>query len=203
MTEKRQSSSNVTVAQTKYQSSGLISRFALGQFDKQLVKMLNRVSAQVVLDAGCGEGHILTRFLLDRFQTVYGFDLDIERLHYAANGKAELRLGQGNLEHVPLPDDAVDLVLALEVLEHVGHPEQALHELRRVTRRYVLLSVPNEPFWRIGNMARGAYWSDWGNSPEHINHWSVWGFKKFVSSQFRVLDVATPFLWTFILAEKV
>jgi hypothetical protein len=30
--------------------------------------------------------------------------------------------------------------------------------------------VPREPIWRIGNMARGRYLGDLGNTPGHIQH---------------------------------
>jgi len=201
--DKRISSANMGLLQAKYAAdAGRLTRFALTRFYAALDRMLDQVTATTALDAGCGEGHILTPFLVRRYPEVYGIDLDIERLRYAKRHQETLRLLQGNLQAVPFPTNTADIVLALEVLEHVGQPEKALAEIHRVTRRYAILSVPNEPFWRIGNMARGAYWGQLGNTPEHINHWSVWGFKRFVSRHFKVLDVATPVTWTFILAEK-
>jgi hypothetical protein len=65
------------------------------------------------------------------------------------------------------------------------------------------LSVPHEPWWRLGNMARLKYLRQWGNTPGHINHWSRGGFRQQVGKYFRVLRVTNPFLWTFVLAEKI
>ena len=93
--------------------------------------------------------------------------------------------------------------IILEVLEHVGEPDLVLREAYRVTSKYLLASVPNEPWWRIGNLARLKYIRDLGNTPEHINHWSVRSFKTLISEYFRILKVETPVLWTFILAEKI
>jgi len=95
-----------------------------------------------------------------------------------------------------------DFVMILEVLEHVGEPDLVLREAYRVTSKYLLASVPNEPWWRIGNLARLKYIRDLGNTPEHINHWSVRGFKTFISEHFKIVQVETPVLWTFVLAEK-
>ena len=65
-------------------------------------------------------------------------------------------------EHSPtspaaVPDGTFDLVLAIEVLEHVPDPAAALAELARVARRDLIVSVPREPIWRVANLARGKY----------------------------------------------
>lgn len=200
--ERRASSANKGLLQEKYVSRGLLYRLTTARFFKTLNHLLDKVEATTIFDAGCGEGYVAHHFLKPRFDRIYGADLDMERIHYAAEQYTGLNNIQSNIQQIPFAANTFDLVLCLEVLEHVGNPEHALAELHRVTRRYAILSVPNEPFWRIGNMARGAYWSEWGNTPEHINHWSVWGFKRFVASRFNILAVANPVTWTFILAEK-
>ncbi len=52
---------------------------------------------------------------------------------------------------IPLEDDNVDTVLALEVIEHVSDPRSFLREAERVARRNVLLSTPNatQDFGRV------------------------------------------------------
>src|SRR4030065_660295 len=71
--------------------------------------------------------------------------------------------------------------LILEVREHLDQPLDALRELNRVSRKYVLLSVPYEPWFRLGNLARGRHLSRFGNHPEHVNLWSRSGFSRFVA----------------------
>jgi hypothetical protein len=90
----------------------------------------------------------------------------------------------------------------LEVLEHVERPDQALHEAHRVTTRYLLASVPHEPWWRLGNLARLKYVRDFGNTPEHIHHWSVHGFRSLIGSRFTLVKLRLPFLWQAVLAER-
>ena len=103
---------------------------------------------------------------------------------------------------LPQKNKSVDLIIALEILEHLDDPATALKELARVTKQYAIISVPREPLWRMLNMARGAYLGDLGNTPGHINHWSTRGFVRFVETEFVVQKVKTPFPWTVILATK-
>src|SRR3546814_20192987 len=65
---------------------------------------------------------------------------------------------------LPFPDDSFDLVLGIEVLEHVPVPDRALSEIRRVGRESFVLSVPREPIWRMANVARGRYLRDLGHT---------------------------------------
>jgi 2-polyprenyl-3-methyl-5-hydroxy-6-metoxy-1,4-benzoquinol methylase len=91
-------------------------------------------------------------------------------------------------------------VIGLEVLEHIPHPERALADIARVCRGTAILSVPREPIWRIGNMARGRYVGDLGNTPGHVNHWSARSFERFVATELTVHDTAKPLPWTMVRA---
>ena len=44
---------------------------------------------------------------------------------------------------IPLPDDEVDVVVALDVLEHTDGIHAALGEMCRVARRCIIVSLPN------------------------------------------------------------
>ncbi|HMQ28482.1 MAG TPA: methyltransferase domain-containing protein, partial [Acidimicrobiales bacterium] len=94
-----------------------------------------------------------------------------------------------------------DLVLALEVLEHVPEPEAVLSEIARVGRGAVVLSVPWEPVWRLGNLARGRYVRDLGNTPGHIQHFGRGGFRRLVARHLDVREVRRPVPWTFVRAD--
>jgi ubiquinone/menaquinone biosynthesis C-methylase UbiE len=198
----RESSQNIDLLQEKYQSKGLLFRFANQRFFKTIRDMLGDLNLATTLDAGCGEGVVLEKISLTQDKLAIGLDLDRSRLELAKETHLSVSFIQGNLHNLPFRDECFDTILALEVLEHVGDPERALMELHRIAKTYLLVSVPNEPWWRIGNMARLKYLSEWGNTPEHINHWTYWGFKKFISRYFEIIETRTPVLWTFILAKK-
>jgi len=66
---------------------------------------------------------------------------------------------------LPLRDFAVPLTTCIEVLEHLTDPEPAVAELARVTHGGCIVSVPWEPWFRLGNFARGKNLGRLGNDP--------------------------------------
>jgi ubiquinone/menaquinone biosynthesis C-methylase UbiE len=167
-------------------------------------EILREIPFYSVLDVGCGEGVSLLQVgrVLPVTKLV-GFDLDPRRVKLGVQTVQDANLFIANAHGIPISDASFDIVLCLETLEHVGEPLLAISEIARITKRYVLFSIPNEPWWRLGNMARLKYLSDFGNTPGHINHWTVSGFNKIILSDFRILKTARPFLWNFVLAEKI
>ena len=93
------------------------------------------------------------------------------------------------------------MAAAIEVLEHVPAPEATLAEMARVAERWLLVSVPREPVWRMTNMARGVYLGSLGNTPGHVNHWSKSGFESLLSRYGKVEQVRSPFPWTMLLVK--
>ena len=153
-----------------------------------------------ILEIGAGEG-IVTERMTERFAqaTVTGLDLPDDDLldHWRDRGLSCLF---GDATVLPFADDTFDLVVAVEVFEHLPDPPAALAELDRVCSGHLIASVPLEPLWRLGNMARGRYLRDLGNTPGHINHWSHRGFRSFVNGRFEVAEAAHPLPWTMVLA---
>ena len=99
------------------------------------------------------------------------------------------------------PDRSYDLVFILEVLEHLDDPRRALEEVCRISRRWVICSVPREPVWRVLNLMRLKYVGGLGNTPGHVNHWSKGAFTDFVGEKLNVRRRLSPFPWTMIVGE--
>jgi SAM-dependent methyltransferase len=188
----------------KYGSTNPVVRRLMTGFESTLDELWNKAAPESILDVGCGEG-VLTEQWADKLgsRRIVGIDLDDPKL------KAEWDKRQrGNLEYrvedatnLSYGDNEFDMSTAIEVLEHVPDPERTVSEMARVAKRWVLVSVPREPLWRGLNMARGAYWKDFGNTPGHINHWSKRSFVSMLSRYGTVDEVRSPFPWTMVLVR--
>lgn len=186
----------------KYGTSNPISKFLLNKFLGSIDSLVGFVNPESMLEIGCGEGHILK--LIDRTdRNICGMDVSDESLSVARSQKY---LGNVAIENYSIYDlnsshSIYDLVICCEVLEHLTDPELALSKLREATKKYIILSVPNEPYWQLANLSRGKYFVSLGNTPGHYNNWSKKEFIEVVSKYFNVSEVKSPFPWTLILCE--
>lgn len=189
---------------TKYLSRNPISQWLIGQFMKNLTDLASLAAPHTILDIGCGEGVVIRQLLAiwnKRQVNIYGTDLQVEAFQVIQQITTEGNYFVSNIYHPPLQPHYYDLVICMEVLEHLDNPEIALQKIEKLTKKYCLLSVPHEPLWRMANMIRGRYLSDLGNTPRHVNHWSRKGFIEFVGNHFQIETIRSPFPWTMILAR--
>lgn len=107
---------------------------------------LPQQSALKLLDVGCGTGATLAAFE-SRPVERFGIEPEAAAVEFChKRGLTEVR--QGCAESLPFPDSAFDLVLALDVLEHLEDDRAGLSEITRVVKPggFVLLTVPAHPF---------------------------------------------------------
>lgn len=89
-----------------------------------------------ILDAGCGEG-----VLVEKYREM-GYDIRGLDLNYSSE-----YVTKGNLLNIPFENETFDIILCLDVIEHLNIEDQvpALREIRRILKKggMVLLAVPN------------------------------------------------------------
>jgi 2-polyprenyl-3-methyl-5-hydroxy-6-metoxy-1,4-benzoquinol methylase len=188
----------------KYGSSNPLVRRLMAGFQRSLQELFDLADPASLLDVGCGEGVLVHEWARRiRSRRVVGIDLEEPSIQagWAARQAPNLEYMVMRAENLPFANDEFDLISAIEVLEHVPDPEHTLVEMTRCAQRHLLVSVPREPLWRALNMARGAYWSELGNTPGHLNHWSRRAFVELLSRHGEVLEARSPFPWTMLLVR--
>lgn len=192
----------------KHTSKNPIQRFLIARYFKKL-QSLFPANFSSVLDVGCGEGFLL-RILPATVENYVGIDYNEDALRFAENSKNQIQISKQiqnikfqkeNVYKLSFKDNSFDLVTCLEVLEHLDDYEKALLEIKRVAKKYVILSVPHEPWFQMSNFLRGKYLKTLGNHPEHINKWNPRQFKQLISQYFTIKKELYSFAWQIYLLE--
>ncbi len=84
-----------------------------------------------VLDVGCDK-----KVLKELMPDISYFGTDI-------GGTPDMRLNLEDINFLPFLDDSFDCVLCSDVLEHLDNLHHIFGELLRVSKRYVIISLPN------------------------------------------------------------
>lgn len=162
-----------------------------------------KVNIGRILDAGCGEGFTLKRLKEKNIGNYHeGIDILRTAIKLGRELNPDIKFSLGNIYHLPYENNSFDLVLCNEVLEHLSNPKAALKEIIRVSKKYCLISVPNEPWFRLANFLRLKNLSRLGNDPEHIQHWSKGSLLSLLKKvSLTPIEVKLPFPWILVLAE--
>jgi SAM-dependent methyltransferase len=183
----------------KYGSSNPVVRRLLDRWAARLRAVVGPLGGTVV-DVGVGEGLCLERLLGPGGPParIVGVEYRLDKARVARRlpGVSPVVADAGML---PLPDRGADLVTCIEVLEHLPAVAPAVAELARVTSDRCVVSVPWEPWFRLGNLGRGKNVRRLGNDPEHVQWYTPRRLRRALDAGFRDVRVVRAFPW--IIAE--
>ena len=187
----------------KYTHRSGLERRLLSRFRMRMLAELQPLHPATVLDAGCGEGYV-TEWLAGALDTsvITAVDGRGEALLALRDRNPTIRVLKSDLRALPFADDSFELVVCTEVLEHVPEPSAVLRELSRVSAAYLFITVPHEPFFRIGNLAAGRYASRLGSTPGHAWTWSARDFRRLIGAEAEPVRWVSLFPWQGVLARS-
>jgi len=191
----------------KYGTKNPVARFLTSRFLRSFDCLYGIAAPADAIEIGCGEGFLSLR-MAEKNTRVRGFDISDEVIEIAASNKVKsglqnVEFAQGDIYSIEWGSLSTEIVVCCEVLEHLPDPESAIEAINRIKTEHFLFSVPNEPVWRILNVLRGAYLSQWGNTPGHIQHWRPVQFISMLQNHFKVKEVRKPFPWTMALCSRI
>jgi SAM-dependent methyltransferase len=111
------------------------------------------------LDVGCGSGNSYAPELAARSASYAGVDVSANAVAAARAAGLDAQVIADAAE-LPFDDDSFDLVLCIEVFEHLFSPDRAAAEIFRVLRPggQLVASVPNAAYWRLrANLLVGVW----------------------------------------------
>jgi len=148
---------------------------------KALERLVKLKSGASILDAGCGTGGNLK--LLQRFGNVVGMEMNQDAALIAGE-KVPVPVVQGKLPYqTPFPEQCFNLIMLLDVLEHIEEDTEALKVLWRMLKPggYILITVP----------AFSALWSKHDEIHHHQRRYSAAEVsRKMAESGFKPLYVS-------------
>lgn len=103
-------------------------------------KHIDISTVKSAFDVGCGDG-FATYYFDKIIKKVEGGDIAEYMLEKNPLPKSKLQVIDA--EKLPLKDNCYDLVYTWEVLHHVPNPQEAVNEMARVSKKYVLIFEPN------------------------------------------------------------
>lgn len=134
-----------------FQTCFLYSRYRLHSWLRRLVPIAG--PGETALDVGCGTGHHL-RWLDERGFRTAGVDGSGEMLAHAQESAPQAVLVRADVDALPFPDAAFEVVLCLEVLRYLADPSRCLAEIRRVLRPGGACVLTATPRWNLN-----GYWA--------------------------------------------
>jgi hypothetical protein len=190
----------------KYESTNPVVRRLLDRWSARLGDVIGPVGGTVV-DVGVGEGLCLERVLVAPGVAparVVGIEYRHDKAR-AARDERGIDMVVGDAGMVPLPDGSAELVLCIEVLEHLPLVAPAIAELARITGdadARCVVSVPWEPWFRLGNLARAKNVRRLGNDPEHVGWFTPARLHATLGERFEVVRVVRAFPWLIAEARR-
>jgi ubiquinone/menaquinone biosynthesis C-methylase UbiE len=183
----------------EYQSSNyLVKKLIDNYYEKIKQIVLYFGKDDRILEVGCGAAESsekIKNLIGERCFEISEFDQRYVNMVKKNRPDFANTITQESVYELKRGSNEFDCIFMLEVLEHLENVELALTELFRVSKKYVIIAVPNEPLWRILNILRFKYFKDLGNTPGHLNHWSKRKLKRLLSNYGDVIKIYKPLPW--------
>lgn len=104
------------------------------QLREYLYGQLGLSDCMLILDVGCGTGALSSDFQTKIGSSLFGIDLDFERLSFARNHDRQSRYLTAEAASIPMKSNTFDLVLCHYLMLWLRDPVSVLREMLRVTK---------------------------------------------------------------------
>ena len=119
----------------------------LGYKDRTLIKILNDygISNKNCLDIGPGSGRWINFLKKQKSKNIYAVDISDKVIDINKTNCDKIFKLDFEKKKIPLQNNSIDLIICLEVLEHLRQPDHFLKEIMRLLKKdsIAVFSIPN------------------------------------------------------------
>jgi SAM-dependent methyltransferase len=154
---------------------------------REIDRLLNPGEGRAILDVGCGDGLLFDR--LKAYGRVEGVEID--PLTVAADSRWRPQIHFGPFDESYQPGRSFDLILMLDVLEHLKDPAAALRRVRSLLKPQgmLLATVP----------AFNLLWTGHDDLNRHVTRYTRRSFAELAEAAgVRIHSLRYLFHWTFL-----
>lgn len=185
----------------KYQSKNPFKRFLIDRFLKKVAHEVNNIKPDTIIDLGCGEGYFEEYLFRKGFRgEILGVDVSESAVKEARRKNPKFRFQKGDIFTLSI-DGKSDLVLLLEVVEHLSYPQKAVETAKKLSNK-IIISVPWEPWFSWLSFFGGNYIRRLGRHPEHVWFFNERKLAKLLSKNFSNFKIVTSFPWLIAVCQN-
>lgn len=160
-----------------------------------------------ILDVGCGDGFhlkLLQKYGKENWR-LEGIDLDKRAAEMAE--KSGLKVHLGTIEELNLPENAFDLAIMIQTIEHVEKPDAILAAVKRILKPGGKLVIVTDNTDSVDfGLFKENYWGGY-HFPRHWNLFNQKSLRKLAEKVgFEVADLATqvsPVNWVYSIHNRL
>ncbi|HZH34996.1 MAG TPA: class I SAM-dependent methyltransferase, partial [Pyrinomonadaceae bacterium] len=175
---------------------------------KRLLSWCKGLSEEArILDVGCGDGFHLgvLREFGKKTWTLEGVDADERAV--AIGARNGLKIHQGTLETVSLPENSYDLVILIQTIEHVADPPELLRQIRALLRPGGRLVIVTDNTDSLDfTLFKGRHWGGY-HFPRHWNLFNKSTIREIARKTDFEIDTLTtqvsPVNWTYSVRNSL
>jgi len=129
---------------------------------------------KTIVDVGAGSGFNISFLKKKGFKHVFGIEHSKEFIKYA-----KPCILNSSISRIPLKENSVDIVLCLDILEHIEHEEKAIKEMARILKKdgISIITVP----------AINSLWSVHDEINKHFRRYNIKRLNDLLKGRFLII----------------
>lgn len=168
-------------------------------WDKKDRKIISKIpeNSKLILDFGCGEG-ILMEKLVRRFpeSKIIGVDVIPDNISICQRNNLDVFLTEVN-KPIHLESNSIDVILLIEVIEHLDNPMFVISEISRLLKKdgTLVILFPNDFVFALTRLLLLKI-KEFKHDPGHIYQYSFEKVKNLLETDFVLsYEIGIPFIF--------